>query len=421
MTSIHLPYVNIALDVFALAVALIILSTCIGEFSIKRIGSKHFLAFQIWVVLALIADIVGWFGEGNPDLALMTMISNTVTACACRFAIICFMNYLVASLYSNSRTSVLVLNIFQVLCLLSVLFCIGNVFYGYVYFVSETGHYVHSEDVMMGVLYMLFPILAVISIVLMSILATSSAKLNRWAFFVYTLFPVAGLIADHMVHGLSLTCAGFTISVLAIYTSIYLNRQKELDRQRSALMLSQINPHFVYNTLSAIAALCDSSPKQAKALTIDFSQYLRRNIDTLTSEAMIPFDREMEHVECYLKIEKTRFRESLNVIYSIGCKDFVIPPLTVQPIVENAVKHGISKKAGGGTVKICTYEEENSYIIEVIDDGAGFDTENSEMHVGLQNVKSRIAARSRGNLTVKSTVGVGTRVRIDIPKKGNGK
>ena len=182
-------------------------------------------------------------------------------------------------------------------------------------------------------------------------------------------------------------------------------------------MLSQINPHFVYNTLSTIAAMCDTSPKQAKYLTIDFSQYLRRNINTLNGEAIIPFEQEMEHVECYLKIEKARFRERLNVIYSIGCKEFSVPPLTIQPIVENAVKHGITKKAEGGTIKICTYEENENYIIEIIDDGVGFDTETAEFHVGIANVRSRIAARCRGELTVKSTIGVGTRVRIEIPKQ----
>ena len=82
-------------------------------------------------------------------------------------------------------------------------------------------------------------------------------------------------------------------------------------------------------------------------MTVDFARYLRRNLDSLTSENVIPFEKELEHVECYLKIEKTRFREKLNVIYTIDCKDFYVPPLSVQPIVENAVKHGITSRVGG--------------------------------------------------------------------------
>ena len=84
MSSLYLPYVNIALDTFALVVALIILATCINEFSTKRIGSRHFLIFQLSVVVALTADMIGWFGEGHPSLSLMTLAANTVMACACR-------------------------------------------------------------------------------------------------------------------------------------------------------------------------------------------------------------------------------------------------------------------------------------------------------------------------------------------------
>lgn len=417
MPSIHLPYVNIALDTFALVVSLIILISCIKEYSNKRIGSKHFLNYQILIAIALVSDIIAWLGEGHPSLSVMTLVANTVMACACRIAIIGFMGYLIASLYSNSRAASCVLYIFKALCVLSVLFCIGNAFSGYVFYVNETGHYVHSGNNVLGLVYLLYPIFAAFAIILMAFFAKSSAKISRLMFFVYTIFPIAGVIADYTIHGISLTCAGFTVSILAIYTSIYLTRQKELEAQKSALMLSQINPHFVYNTLSTIAAMCDTSPKQAKYLTIDFSQYLRRNINTLNGEAIIPFEQEMEHVECYLKIEKARFRERLNVIYSIGCKEFSVPPLTIQPIVENAVKHGITKKAEGGTIKICTYEENENYIIEIIDDGVGFDTETAEFHVGIANVRSRIAARCRGELTVKSTIGVGTRVRIEIPKQ----
>ena len=365
MPSLHLPYVNIAIDAFALIVTLIILATCIGEFSNKKIGSKHFLLFQISIVIALIADMIGWLGEGHPELSVMTLSANTVMACACRLAIVGFMGYLIASLYSNSRAASFVMSIFRVLCALSILFCIGNAFYGYAFYVNEYGHYEHSGNNAMGFLYLLYPILAGFATILMAFFAKSSAKINRWAFFIYTLFPIAGVVLDYIFHGISLTCAGFAVSILTIYTSIYLTRQKELESQRNALMLSQINPHFIYNTLSTIAAMCDLSPKQAKYLTIDFSQYLRRNIDSLTSEELIPFDQEMEHISCYLKIEKARFRERLNIIYSIQCKEFCIPPLTVQPIVENAIKHGVTKKAEGGTVKICTYEEDTCYVIEI--------------------------------------------------------
>ncbi|MBQ9749225.1 MAG: histidine kinase [Clostridia bacterium] len=417
MPSIHLPYVNIALDAFALVVTIIIFVACINEYSNRKIGSKHFLFLQSAVVIALISDMVGWFGEGRPALSVMTLISNTIASCACHIAIISFMAYLIASLYANSRAARCVLTMFRVMCILSLIIFIGNSFWGYAYSVNEQGHWHRTEITGRGLVYLFFPILSFFAIILLTFFAKSSTKINRAVFFVYTLFPVAGVIIDYVFDGISLTYAGFAVSILVIYTSIYLTRQKQLEAQRNALMLSQINPHFVYNTLSTIAAMCDTSPKQAKYLTIDFSQYLRRNIGSLTSEELIPFEQEMEHVACYLKIEKARFRERLNVIYSTQCKNFSVPPLTVQPLVENAIKHGITKKANGGTIKITTFEEDTHYVIEIIDDGVGFDSEITEMHVGIQNVQNRLAATCRGTVTIKSTLGVGTRVTIEIPKK----
>jgi sensor histidine kinase YesM len=380
-------------------------------------GTYYFLIYQIFVVIALIADIIAWTCEGNPSLMHINTISNTVMACGFRIAIAGFIGYLTSSLYANSRAAYFVFMLLNCLCVLSILFCIGNAFFGYAYYVTEAGHYEHSGSFAMGVCYLLYPIISTIAVVLVSLLAKRSSRNNSLAFLLYTIFPLAGVIIDYTFHGIAMKGAGFAISILVIYTSIYRVRRKELENKRTALMLSQINPHFIYNTFSAIAATCDSSPKQAKQLTIDFAQYLRRNINSLSCEDLISFDQELEHVECYLKIEKARFRESLNVIYSIQCRNFYLPPLTLQPLVENAVKHGITKRVTGGTVKISTYEEETYYVVEIIDDGVGFDVEKAEMHVGLENVRSRLAAMCKADMQIKSTVGVGTRIRLEIPKK----
>lgn len=418
MPTIHLPYINIALNAFALVVAFIILASCIGEYSRKNPRANNFFFLLCAVILALIADIVSWFSEGHVSLAYVTIISNTVASCAVRLAIIFFMGYLKENLYESSRAADFILKLFRVLCALSIAFSIGNAFFGYAFVVGEYGHWRHTDSFTMGLLYLLFPILSFFAIILMTAFAKTSSRVNLLAFFIYTIFPVAGIIADYTIHGISLTYVGLTISVLVMYTSIFIKKQRLIESQRNALMLSQINPHFIYNTLSTIAAMCDASPSQAKYLTIDFSKYLRQNLSSINKDELIPFDKELEHVECYLKIEKTRFRERLNVVYSIQCKDFKIPPLSVQPLVENAVKHGVTMRAEGGMIKISTYDTDTHYVVEVKDDGVGFNTDEAEMHVGFENVKSRIMALCKGDVTVKSTVGVGTRVTIEIPKKG---
>ena len=419
MPTVHLPYINIALDAFALLVALIIFSACLGE--IKKDRSRFFLPFVLSIIIALVADISCWFCEGHPDLAFFTVTSNTVASCFGQLTIIYFMSYLKNNLYENSKAASAILVLFQIICGMSIAFSIGNAFFGYAFTVNDMGHYHRTDNLAMGIVYMLFPILSFFTIVLMAMFARSSTKINRLIFIFYTVFPVAGIIIDYTVHGLSLTYVGLTVCALVIYTSIYLKKQKMIETQRNALMLSQINPHFMYNTLSTIAAMCDISPNQAKYLTIDFSKYLRQNLDAMSKKKLIPFEQELEHVECYLKIEKARFRERLNVIYSIQCTDFDIPPLSVQPLVENAVKHGITKKTEGGTVKISTYDTKRYHVIEIIDDGIGFDTSVSQddgrTHIGLKNTRYRITALCRGSVTVKSTEGVGTRVTIEIRKR----
>ena len=421
MPNINFPYLSLALDAFGLVIVLIILASCISERARKKGGSVRFILLMSCISATLIADIIGWVGEGHPEYALLTLIANTVATCFSYFSILCFIEYLRANLYANSRAVAVITKIFGVLCILASALVIGNTFYGYAYIVNSTGHYVHSNYPIFSLAYICYPLLAFFSIILMSIFAKRTPGLNRFAFILYTLFPAAGVVIDYYVHGFSMAYIGLVVSVLIIYTNIYLQKQKIIDEQRNALMLSQINPHFMYNTLSTIAAMCESSPKQTKNLTLEFSHYLRTNLDTLTNTALIPFEQELKHVECYLKIEKARFREKLNVSYSIQCQDFMIPALSVQPIVENAVRHGITKKAEGGTVKISTYCTDLSYIIEIKDDGVGFDTDqkpnDGRTHVGIDNVQARIGSMCRGEMTIKSIPGIGTRAIIEIPKK----
>lgn len=420
MTNIALPYVNIALDAFALLVTLIIFASCFHEFSGRTGKNKQFLFLLLSVTVALVADIVSRVGEGNLSLLYMTVIANTVASCAGKFAIIFFLGYLRHNLYERSKLAHVTVILLSILGGLSIAFSVGNAFFGYAFYVDGQGHWRHSNDILMGVLHMLFPTVAFLSTVIMAIFAKGSAKINRIVFLLYTLFPVIGVIVDYTVHGMSLSYVGLALSILIIYTSIYIKKQKLIEAQKNALMISQINPHFVYNTLSTVASMCDISPKQAKSLTIDFSRYLRQNLGSLSGEELIPLRQEIDHVECYLKIEKARFRERLNVIYSIQSEDFYVPPLSIQPIVENAVKHGITKKSEGGTVKISTYCNAKYHIIEIIDDGVGFNTKtllDTGDHIGLGNVKNRISSVCHGNVDVKSIQDVGTRVTIKIPKK----
>lgn len=197
--------------------------------------------------------------------------------------------------------------------------------------------------------------------------------------------------------------------------------EKELQESHISIMLSQIQPHFLYNTLNSIYHLCETNPMRARSMVNSFSEYLRNNLSSLEEKELISFETELSHIKTYLDIEKIRFEDTLEIEYDIQCVDFSLPVLTVQPIVENAVKHGTSKKRGGGTVIISTAEDKDFYIIKVSDTGCGFDPtkpkNDGKRHVGIENVRQRLLNMCDGSLTIESEVGVGTLVTIKIPKR----
>ena len=193
----------------------------------------------------------------------------------------------------------------------------------------------------------------------------------------------------------------------------------ELEESQITMMVSQIHPHFLFNSLSAIRHLCRTQPELAWEALGDFASYLRANTDALTGTKLIPFSQELCHIRSYLKLEKLRMGDRLNVVYDIREEDFCLPPLTVQPLVENAVKHGLFYAKGGGTVRIAACREGGSVVIRVIDDGIGFDAEeqnntNDRVYVGIRNVQTRLKKLLHAQMTIESEKNCGTTVTIRI-------
>ena len=195
--------------------------------------------------------------------------------------------------------------------------------------------------------------------------------------------------------------------------------EAELKESRIAIMLSQIQPHFIYNTLGTIERMCLKDPQKANELVRNFSLYLRGNFSELDSVIPIRFAEELKHVEYYVNIEKVRFPD-MTIKYDIETTEFVLPALSVQPLVENAIKHGLMRLESGGTVVIHSYETPTHFCVAVKDDGVGFDPSlpmDEKKHVGLRNIRGRLSAMIDGELILKSKPGVGTEAVIMIPKE----
>ena len=267
---------------------------------------------------------------------------------------------------------------------------------------------------------------------------------ERWL-YIGSVLPLISFVVDVVMIDIGLWKGGlsskyvfvvfFIVAMVAVLNVIpnsinTLTKAKELETEKIALnaqltesrvstMMSQIRPHFIYNTLGSIEQLCNIDPPKAGELVHNFAKYLRGNFRELDNPKPILMSQEMEHVRHYVSIENIRFPD-MTFSFEMNSDDFHIPALTVQPIVENAIKHGLMKLQKGGTIRVISYETDTHYCVRVEDDGVGFNTEvllDERKHVGIRNIRGRLKEMVNGTLEIKSIEGVGTTVLIEIPKE----
>jgi two-component system sensor histidine kinase ChiS len=193
----------------------------------------------------------------------------------------------------------------------------------------------------------------------------------------------------------------------------------------AAWLQAQIQPHFLFNTLHAISALSLVDVEQMQQLLDRFSTYLRTSFDFRNLEQLVPLDQELELVDSYLYIEKARFEDRLNVIWEIDTnRPVLIPPLSIQPLVENAVRHGVLKRANGGDIRIRIRVQEDQAVVSVIDNGIGMDEEQVKRlftktsvggsGVGLYNTDRRLKQLYGTGLSVTSKPNQGTAISFTL-------
>lgn len=296
----------------------------------------------------------------------------------------------------------------------------------HIFFRAEGGVYVRAGTMIFSQFYQ-FILLAIVFVV-----TASNKKLNRRekiAFGLYCFLPLVAIILQNFFKGYAIAYLSIIVAIEILF--FFLNAEKNLELAKEEeknkdaqirIMLSQIQPHFIYNSLSSISTLIPIDPEKAQKALDDFTEYLRLNLSSLTANRLIPFTEELRHIKTFLSLEKIRFTDRINVVYDLQVTDFDVPPLGIQPLVENAVKHGILQKIEGGTVTLRSYETKSSYVVEVVDDGVGFDMEDVDFknntHVGLTNIRYRISTTGRGELYIHSVPGEGTKAVAIFKKEG---
>ena len=424
-----MPTVNIALEIFSIVVCGI-LALARAPHSADRTRLRvYFIVIASANILVMMTDIAAWIFSGRPGTGgyVLLMLISLLYAVAEALLMLAVSLYVQESLHVRGARIDPLLRKITLWCisiygLLSIVFLLTGS--------NPTVERGTNNYKGVGV----FPPLLVF---VMIVFAANFAMLIYYGSLIrvsekiflgsYITFPLIALAMQAYIMDVSWLNIAITLLLLLMFVYVHTEQNvrvaqqnQELANMRIRILLSQIQPHFLFNALTAIRQLCDTDPRQAKQSILEFSRFLRINMEGLTAEQPIPFDRELEHVHNYVALEKQRFGERLNVLYDINKHDFRIPALTLQPIVENAIRHGIMKKEEGGTIRIRTDETKRYIYILVADDGVGFDV--AEWEKGLREQKRADRRRELiGELTEQQNdkpQNAASATGLSIPRRG---
>lgn len=420
-------YVNLTIVIYSCITTLVI-AVCMLLSGGKQTRMNRLV---VWVTacqfVVFISDAVALVLEGNvAGYAGPLLYGANLLVYVFGFLLLpVFTDYLISYLSERARINRSFVRMMYGLCFLN-LAMIGVAQIGGKYFyIDAANHYHRGEWFWFS---QVFAILAMAVNIVLTIGYHKRLSRSEFGYFLaYELLPVAALILQALIDGPYFMNVGTSTALVLLYAGVYLEQDKylaqktlELNQSRQAIMLSQIQPHFLYNALTAIAMLCELDPPRAKKTIIGFSDYLRGNMDSLKQQDLIPFEEELSHTKVYLELEHLRFEDELRIEYDIGPCGFWMPCLTLQPIVENAVRYGVCQKDGGGTVIIATRDVGDAHQIVVTDDGVGFDVNipkhDGRSHIGIDNVRQRLLDQCMGGLEIVSVPGVGTTATITLPK-----
>lgn len=393
---------------------------------------------MLWLYVStaglLLFDALGWVFIGLPRVHTAAVFCRFFVYLFCIAMVVCSAEFLYASFHGTGHGVRMVWCV-RLLAVVDMLLL----------FISQVNEMLYSFNEInrphFNRLHILFSGVVVLMMLLMLISLVRGRKyLRRFQFVTLLLLfvlPMIAIVLQEFAVDYPISNLMITVVLLILFTEEQISQTEQFVRQQETIKqqrdrlyelqaqiaLSQIKPHFLFNTLNSVRVLIGKNPEEAKEAMDEFSEYLRINISSIDTNRPAPFATEIAFVEAYMRIEKRRFPDKLHLTYDTPVTDFMLPLLTVQPLVENAVRHGIRRTEHGGTIQISTREEENAYTVTVADDGAGFDTailsEQAESggHIGIDNVRRRLEIISHGELTICSEIGKGTDVTLWIPKK----
>lgn len=420
-----MPEVNICLLTFSVLVTLFLLIGAVADRTSKRPFMKSFIFLLATCIFVQMGEIGIWIFQGSQDHLVLLKLCCVLSYGVGTMLIALLTHCLLCFFREREEISLLPARIMLGVCSVFFLLILLSMWNGLVFTIDGQGN---VEDGPLGFAVYIFDVTTFL--VEIGVIAYYRRFLSVRGFLVLIGHCAIQLITMFLVNvwypvPMYVTATLFLILMFIFFhgelTRQFAEKEKELGESRIAIMVSQIQPHFLYNSLNTIYYLCDKDSELAKKAINDFSGYLRHILGSVKRTTPVGFAEELQHVKTYLSLEKMRFEEDLNVEYHIETTGFLVPALSVQPLVENAVKHGICKKENGGTLVLSTREYGDYFEVTIADDGVGFDPgkkpDDGKLHVGIQNVRQRLYAMCEGTLTIESRPGEGTIVTMRVPKR----
>lgn len=398
------------------------LTTAVTMPGLKKFSKRFFISSFSVLALSIAAYFVDLIAFSDPNLVLTEQIVAFFETFLPSLLMPLLTVYMLHCCNENWRKSVLFFIEIAFLAALLILLCVAQ-FTELIYYFTPDNQFVRGPWYPILIL----PMGAMIVVNLIGVIRRRNTLTGKhfFAFLIYLLPPLIAIIPQAFMTAFLLIVVAVSISSLAMFGIIlaeqveqFMHQQREISDQRARIAVLQMRPHFIYNTMMSIYYLCEQDPQKAQQVVLDFTNYLRKNFNAITGADTIPFSEELEHTRAYLAVELAQFEDSLIVEYDTPFTQFRLPPLTLQPIVENAVKHGMDPDAAEPLIiSIRTEKTNDGSRIVVEDNGTGFDPSyNSESHTALDNICERLKQQCDGTMKIDSSPGK-TAVTIFIPQR----
>lgn len=409
----------------ALMLTLVGLSIALLMPGTDRTSRRFFIIYFLTIMLYCVVSMISGFIDLRPGMETVQYFIDyigTLLACIPIPLMTLFLLYTCGEDWRHSALFRAIMALWLIFFIMVNISPFTDLFY----------YYSPESELQRGPLYSLMILNAEVMLLLNLIGAVRRrsrlSKRYYYAFLTATIpmTIVAGVhffVSVFILLGFSIALSALSMFGLILLDKVeqYVRQQEEIAHQRASIMVLQMRPHFIYNTMMSIYYLCKQDADLAQQVTLDFTTYLRKNFTAIASEEPIPFAEELAHTRAYLSVEQAQFEDFLFVDYDTRYVDFRMPPLTLQPIVENAVKHGMDPDAASFHISIRTMKTEDMSVIVVENDGTDFDAlgtgaaDDSEPHIALKNIRQRLEMMCRGKMTISPREGGGTIVKVEIP------